>query len=374
MASTKHHRYRNHFGFDYDTNVILDGQLVTYSSGTGLHVALLDMDERIEWVTVSGGVHPNLAAHDTLGLATQAELNATTSSVTAHTTDTIDAHDAASISVLDTATFFAGTDVEAVLAEIYAAITAGGIPATIFDVKGDLIVASAADTAVRMGAAADGATLVTTSGETTGLRWRLNNDGASAAPTVNDDSGDGYSIGSRWLDTTNDKEYVSLDATAAAAVWVETTATGGGSDAYVGCFVNTTGTTSVTNNTFTAIAFAAEVNDTNGFHDNTTNNTRVTVPSGQAGYYRLTGGGEWDTNTTNERILVFRLNGGTEYGWIRANVGANNGGFSQQVVAPPIYLAVADYIELYAYQTSGTTRTIGGNNTRTFLSIELVGT
>ena len=50
---------------------------------------------------------------------------------------------------------------------------------------------------------------------------------ASAAPTVNEDSGDGYGIGSRWFDIVNDKEYVCLDATAGAAVWIETTGTAG---------------------------------------------------------------------------------------------------------------------------------------------------
>lgn len=52
---------------------------------------------------------------------------------------------------------------------------------------------------------------------------RKNNESASAAPTSGDDSGDGYSVGSRWIDTTNDKEYVCLDASAGAAVWTETT-------------------------------------------------------------------------------------------------------------------------------------------------------
>lgn len=56
-----------------------------------------------------------------------------------------------------------------------------------------------------------------------------NNLSAGAAPTVNDDSDDGYSVGSRWADTTNDKEYVCLDASVGAAVWVETTV-GAGSD------------------------------------------------------------------------------------------------------------------------------------------------
>lgn len=50
---------------------------------------------------------------------------------------------------------------------------------------------------------------------------------ATTAPAVTDDSGDGYAIGSRWIDTTNDKEYVCTDASVGAAVWKETTAAGG---------------------------------------------------------------------------------------------------------------------------------------------------
>jgi len=49
---------------------------------------------------------------------------------------------------------------------------------------------------------------------------------AVTAPTVNDDSGDGYSVGSKWCDVTNDKEYTCLDSTVGAAVWTETTASG----------------------------------------------------------------------------------------------------------------------------------------------------
>ncbi len=59
-----------------------------------------------------------------------------------------------------------------------------------------------------------------------GTRWinTLKSEYAkTTAPTSNDDSADGYVIGSRWLNLTNNKEYVCLNNTVGSAVWVETT-------------------------------------------------------------------------------------------------------------------------------------------------------
>ncbi|MFO8006887.1 MAG: hypothetical protein R6V05_04035, partial [Candidatus Brocadiia bacterium] len=53
----------------------------------------------------------------------------------------------------------------------------------------------------------------------------LDNLGASAAPTVNDDSSSGYSVSSRWYDEWADRAYVCLDASVGAAVWIEITQT-----------------------------------------------------------------------------------------------------------------------------------------------------
>jgi hypothetical protein len=50
---------------------------------------------------------------------------------------------------------------------------------------------------------------------------------ATVAPSFNNDSDDGYEIGSRWIDETNDKEYVALDVTIGSAIWTETTQSGG---------------------------------------------------------------------------------------------------------------------------------------------------
>ena len=56
---------------------------------------------------------------------------------------------------------------------------------------------------------------------------------ATSAPGVGDDNTEGYAVGSRWVDVTNDKEYVCLDASTGAAVWTETTGAGGGASTFV---------------------------------------------------------------------------------------------------------------------------------------------
>lgn len=56
----------------------------------------------------------------------------------------------------------------------------------------------------------------------------LSNLAASTAPSVNDDSSGGYRPGSIWADTTADEAYVCVDASVGAAVWVKIT---GGSTA-----------------------------------------------------------------------------------------------------------------------------------------------
>ena len=46
---------------------------------------------------------------------------------------------------------------------------------------------------------------------------------ATVAPSSTDDSGSGFAVGSRWIDTVTDEEYVCVDATSSAAIWLKTT-------------------------------------------------------------------------------------------------------------------------------------------------------
>jgi len=56
----------------------------------------------------------------------------------------------------------------------------------------------------------------------------LNNFIATVAPTANEDSDDGYAVGSVWINVTGDDIYICVDSTVASAVWLEIAAVGAG--------------------------------------------------------------------------------------------------------------------------------------------------
>ena len=51
---------------------------------------------------------------------------------------------------------------------------------------------------------------------------------ATAAPAVTNDTTEGYAVNSLWIDVTNDKAYICVDASDGAAVWIEITSQGVG--------------------------------------------------------------------------------------------------------------------------------------------------
>ncbi len=62
---------------------------------------------------------------------------------------------------------------------------------------------------------------------------------ATADPTATDDSKAGYAVGSRWVNTVTDTEFVCVDATNGTAAWKETTAQAGGAGAIASVFGRT---------------------------------------------------------------------------------------------------------------------------------------
>jgi len=67
---------------------------------------------------------------------------------------------------------------------------------------------------------------------------------ATAAPVATDDSNAGYSVGSKWIDVTNDKSYICVDATVGSAIWhqIDSTGAGGGTSIGKNLLINALGT------------------------------------------------------------------------------------------------------------------------------------
>ena len=121
---------------------------------------------------------------------------------------------------------------------------------------------------------------------------------------------------------------------------------------FVGCGVKKTTDQSINNSTYTVVSWDSENFDTDTMHDNSTNNTRITVPSGKGGYYLLTGSIAFNSNGTGNRIVRFYKNG-SDLRWVASLAAANTGNFTIVPFSQVFNLAAADYIELYAFQSSG---------------------
>lgn len=125
--------------------------------------------------------------------------------------------------------------------------------------------------------------------------------------------------------------------------------------AFHGVRATATAGQAIANATLTALAFAAtDRYDTDAYHDTSTNNTRITIPAGLGGYYRLGGQATLSSNsTTGFRALGIRINGTTYIALIEAEPGAGISSEQFISVSTEYNLVVGDYAELIYYQSSG---------------------
>lgn len=96
----------------------------------------------------------------------------------------------------------------------------------------------------------------------------------------------------------------------------------------------------IPNGSFSAIAYGAEYVDTNGFHDNVTNNTRITIPSSLGGNYLVMAKAE--ITCVDDTQMELRNNGSAVITWRTINRNAYTG------VSGVVALSVSDYIETAA--------------------------
>ena len=122
---------------------------------------------------------------------------------------------------------------------------------------------------------------------------------------------------------------------------------------FVGVKATASSTTSLTNNTWTAINFNTEAFDSNAFHSTSTNNSRITIPSGKGGKYLLTAIATFNSGSaTGSRYSQFYINGASVDGSF-ISIGATGSSLPAGTLSTTFDLAVGDYVELYQFQNTG---------------------
>lgn len=132
------------------------------------------------------------------------------------------------------------------------------------------------------------------------------------------------------------------------------------SGSFVGVKAYQTSGQSVNSATQTLLTWDAEEFDSNGFHDNVTNNSRFTVPSGQDGYYMFGANLVWTVGLADQtRCFINLLKNGTLIRGGRAEVPeSGTSAEPSPACSVLVQLAATDYVEVQVHQSSGSAKTI----------------
>ena len=183
-----------------------------------------------------------------------------------------------------------------------------------FASKGQLAVGTGSGTTDFLNVGTNGYTIVADSGETTGLKW---------APV---------------------------------------------SSNFTGCSLTKSADQTISNSSNTILTWDQESFDVGGFHDNVTNNSRITIPSGKGGKYLFVGNVYWAANTTGIREHWFTVNDSSVARHLFNASSADNSATSLSVI---LNLVATDYVEFRVKQTSG--GNLNFDNSFTYFSCVYLG-
>ena len=130
---------------------------------------------------------------------------------------------------------------------------------------------------------------------------------------------------------------------------------------FAGCVLTNSANISLANNTTVTLTWDTEVFDVGGYHSTSTNTSRITIPSGKAGKYLVSGLTRYSSNSGGRRIVQITKNGANAWDFESCDPGSTDLGLQGIAI---IDLAVGDYVEMTAWQNSGTTLTAQNASTR----------
>lgn len=127
-------------------------------------------------------------------------------------------------------------------------------------------------------------------------------------------------------------------------------------------FVYHNGTQAVATTAATVLTFDSEVLDTNGFHDNVTNNGRLTVPTGLGGIYVVFAVIPVESAQNPIIRVSLRLNGaGQTAGQITKGPSSTSQPLDTLTLVHLMSLAAGDYVDLVVENSAADSVTFGGD-------------
>ena len=129
------------------------------------------------------------------------------------------------------------------------------------------------------------------------------------------------------------------------------------------CAVNKSADQSISSNTWTALTFNQEKYDVGNMHDNSTNNTRITIK--EAGEYKINYHIKYESDDEVIFESKIKKNGSTDIdGTCDTEGGSEDASYGTlQNHSFLITFAVDDYLELYFYQDNGGAKDVLSDNT-----------
>lgn len=142
--------------------------------------------------------------------------------------------------------------------------------------------------------------------------------------------------------------------------------------AHRGCRVyRVTSDQSIPKTTNTLVEFNEESYDVTGFHDNTVSPSRITVPDGHDGTYRVFCQVRWETNAVGYRRVRILKNGSIINEYIHD---ADTASVTTTSLCDAMTLVAGDYVEVQVYHTvaAGAIDILLGT-AYTFFGVDLLG-
>ena len=141
---------------------------------------------------------------------------------------------------------------------------------------------------------------------------------------------------------------------------------------FIGCSVTKSAVQSIANATATTLTWDGELFDTSTFHDDVTNNSRITIPTGKDGKYQVTAFASPTGNATGVREITVCKNAGLTslFDSTLAAVSASSIGFGVSGICS---LVAGDYLQVQVYQSSGGSLNYNYQSFITYFSVTYLG-